>query len=369
MPLRSDSFLFMRKAAVDLSRYLPQWLYNDKIFAALQGALNWEHENYRLKLGETARQFYIETADSGGLQDWERLLKIAPKDLNDLDLRRRVAKVRFSNVTMTLENTKKMLQEFAPVGTADIEELGDFQLKLIINDGRFYFDELLEALWRYLPAHLVFSFDINRDFGEEVIHIAQPVAVADREKFALSLEDPPPLIIAPSIIPVDISADEITHFEPVQALEMTLATAFVTCESENVEIAAEDEVDGETWALWLQYLKMHYRRFYFNPVIRHYSNDGAEIEDDDFDEATFEGNFLKLWLDYHEDEKTRLIVIPFPHDDLKASEINAVNVDGVFINRRGKLSRQITRAVMVKKSITTLGAADLKPSPSFKPKN
>jgi phage tail P2-like protein len=111
--------------------------------------------------------------------------------------------------------------------------------------------------------------------------------------------------------------------------------------------------DNETWyKIWLAWIRTRWKNF--DKAIIDYYRDAPDDEEDDFDEKTFEGNFLKLWFSYHNDDKIRLIVMPFPRSDLTAHDINAVNVDGIFINRRGALSDKIIRAVYVDKKVVKL---------------
>ena len=57
--MRSDTFNFMRDSPVDLFRYLPVFLSKDENFESVQEALNREHEEYRLKVIDIAKQFLI----------------------------------------------------------------------------------------------------------------------------------------------------------------------------------------------------------------------------------------------------------------------------------------------------------------------
>ena len=159
--LRKDSFFFLRDDPVDVKRYLPQYLNKDPHFSDLQDALSIEHERYRLRLAELAKQFYIETTSD--FERWEQLLKISPAaDASDEQRRATIRVKRRGGTVMTVENTKRLLADFAPRGEVDIRELGGNKLELLIHDGTFWWNELMQALMEQLPAHLTFDFEISR---------------------------------------------------------------------------------------------------------------------------------------------------------------------------------------------------------------
>ena len=81
------TFEFMRKVPVNLLRYLPKFLSKDETFKNVEDTLSWKHERYRLKLIDTARQFFLETA-TWGLSDWEKFLGITPKEGATFDARK-----------------------------------------------------------------------------------------------------------------------------------------------------------------------------------------------------------------------------------------------------------------------------------------
>ena len=107
------------------------------------------------------------------------------------------------------------------------------------------------------------------------------------------------------------------------------------------------ESDDEWYRLWLSYIRSRWKEF-DSAVIKFY-RDEEDDEDTEIDEEIFSGNFLKLYLNFHNSDLSRLIVLPFPRDDLTGTDINAVNIDGLFV-KRGYLSDKIYRAVLVNKT-------------------
>ena len=114
-------FEFMRKNGVDLMRYLPRFLSNSGTFKNTQDTLSREHESYRLKLADIAKQFWLETA-TWSLPDWEKFLGIVPREGQSFELRKSVCRVKLRGLeTMTVANTIRLMEEFMTSGFADVE--------------------------------------------------------------------------------------------------------------------------------------------------------------------------------------------------------------------------------------------------------
>ena len=161
MNLRKYLFHFLRSPdyVTDVNFYLPKFLKKDAAFAETQRVLSWEHEQYRLKIIDFAKQFQAQTA-TWGLRDWEAELGL-PTDLNaDLELRRaKVLAKLLGTSPMTVANTNKLINFFTDDGTAYVEELPKpGTIKIIIPSEKFYLEEMQAALDEMLPAHLVYFF-------------------------------------------------------------------------------------------------------------------------------------------------------------------------------------------------------------------
>ena len=94
----------------------------------------------------------------------------------------------------------------------------------------------------------------------------------------------------------------------------------------------------------------------FDPAVINFYRDEPidDGDDDEIDEQNFEGDFIKLWISYHNDDSTRLIILKNARDDITGEDVNAVNVDSIFKNRRGYLSDKIIKASYSKKSVYKL---------------
>lgn len=280
--LRKDSFFFMRDEPVDVKRYLPQWLNKSPLFSSIQDALNIEHEKYRLKLVDVAKQFFVETA-TWGLDEWERFLKITPSAGASEDLRRAVIRVkRRGDTVMTVENTKALLRDFAPRGEVDIRELGGNKLELLIHNGTFWWDELMQALWEQLPAHLAFDFELSRtiDFPHYValIDLLQGWIHYDqryRESVPQSMRVAQGLVTAGNV-QFDVSAKHV-----VNRASQTIRAGFTEIVHGKIRFDCVNELpDEETIEDFERYLLRRWREFKQNPIIEHYRHHRRGAEDE-----------------------------------------------------------------------------------------
>ena len=165
--LRNYLFHFLRSQdyKTDVNFYLPKFLASDPAFAEIQRTLSWEHEQYRLKVIDFAKQFHPQTA-TWGLKVWEEELGLQT-DLNvDLELRRAKVMAKLLGASpMTVANTNKLVNLFTDDGKAYVEELPeDGTVKIVIPSKTAYLDEMRDSLDEMLPAHLAYDF-------QHVIHI------------------------------------------------------------------------------------------------------------------------------------------------------------------------------------------------------
>ena len=188
--LRDYLFRFLRSPdyVTDVNYYLPKFLTSDPAFTETQRVLSWEHERYRLKLIDFAKQFHPQTA-TWGLNVWEEEFGLATDTNADLELRRaRVMAKLLGSSPMTVENTNKLVNLFTNDGKAYIEELPeDGVIKVVIPSEVANTDEMRKSLDEMLPAHLDYNFQrvieiggddasINPDGSIEIIEKDDSVA-------------------------------------------------------------------------------------------------------------------------------------------------------------------------------------------------
>lgn len=320
-----------------MKRYLPRWLNKDALFSSLQDALSAEHESYRLRLIDIARQLYLETA-TWGLSDWERLLKITPAKGADEERRRAVIRVkRRGDTVMTVENTRRLLEDFAPRGEVGIRELGGNLLELIIRNGTFYWDELLEALWEQLPAHLTFDFSLEWETAAPL-----NVGQATHERGRIEYRHNTDQIARQSVqaIQSELVSGRIKHGlsnAPVRLIHGK-RIGFVNLISGRVHHKCErEQPDSYDYADFERYLKARWAKFRQNPVVEHYGHHGHEWEDGELEPEEPEyfpvdSDFLRLYWRFYSDKADRFHIryttILNPKENLTAGEIKAVGAIG-----------------------------------------
>lgn len=154
------------------------------------------------------------------------------------------------------------------------------------------------------------------------------------------------------LIHSDIESGEVKHdlsYSNCGGKQILRAGIFEIVSGTIKHTADFEVVDDDLWyRIWLAYIRSRWKAF--DPAVIHYYRD-EPIDDDDPEpvESEFNGQYLKLWIQYHNSDLSRLIVLPFPRDDLTGADINNVNVDGIFV-KRGYLSDKIYRAVYVDKT-------------------
>lgn len=350
------TFEFMRKVPVDLLRYLPKFLSKDDTFKNVEDTLSWKHERYRLKLIDTARQFFLETA-TWGLSDWEKFLGITPKEGSTFDARKAVCRVKLRGLeTMTPANTIRLMEEFMTSGHADIEELGDGEIRLILDNGVFYWDELFKALWEFLPAHLIWSLKYNQHYELELYNGIVGVEADRTQLNEADLTSPKTeLNIGNHISDASNVTVDYDFNDPTQTEDIYIGN-YLSFGGYTVIDAAEDndDFDGDFYKI----LWERWREWKRNPLVKIYSHhfdvDEGEIDPED-PEIFPDGNFLRLYYKFPCTRRIRYTTLPDPKKNLTGNDINAVGnyaaANKLILNWRGDATTGITRALLIEKTI------------------
>jgi len=149
--------LFLRNTPVDVLRYLPDFLAEDKAFKNVQDGLSKEHERLRLRLAKLADQLFIPTAGEEGISSWERVIGLIPRADADLEARRRAVLLWLqSNQVSTVEFMQRLAARYFPANAnVEIQEHND-EYYFDINSSSLPIDAdgLVFAIELYKPAHL-----------------------------------------------------------------------------------------------------------------------------------------------------------------------------------------------------------------------
>lgn len=158
-------FEMLRTNRVDLLRYLPKFLAQDQNFKDVQDTLSWEHEQYRLKLVDIIKQFFVETA-TWGLTDWERIYDLHPAATDTYELRRGrlLAKMRGMG-TITLLVMNSLINSVVPAKDAVyVENVAPGVCRVDVQLA-YNLAQIRQIVDTYKPAHLtcVISHSIKMD--------------------------------------------------------------------------------------------------------------------------------------------------------------------------------------------------------------
>lgn len=158
--------LFLRNTPVDVLRYLPDFLAEDKSFKHVQDGLSKEHEQLRLRLVKLADQLFIPTAGEEGISSWERVIGLIPRADEGLEARRRAVLLWLqSNQVSTVEFMRRLAARYYPPGTDVTIKEHNSEYYFELEGSRMPIDcgGLFDALEMYKPAHLgmLISFVLN----------------------------------------------------------------------------------------------------------------------------------------------------------------------------------------------------------------
>ena len=147
---------WMRQAAINILRYLPEFLAKDKTFEATNDADSREHDTIRIDLQELLDQFFIISA-TYGLADWEDLVGIETDPTLDLDARRQAVMAKLQNPeSVTVAFLEKLINQYIADKSGTVTDhpetySADFDIPLLDKKN-------LAGLTRdvrvYIPAHI-----------------------------------------------------------------------------------------------------------------------------------------------------------------------------------------------------------------------
>ena len=151
--------MWLRSNAVNILKYLPEFVQKDNDFKAVGETLSQEQERQRQQIQEIFAQMFIETA-TWGLSLWEELLEITPRAGANYGDRRRSILLRLqSNQVSTKEFMARLVARYTDDGKAAIEEHNEGNYFRVIVEG-IIIDKLgiIEGLEMYKPANLAYDF-------------------------------------------------------------------------------------------------------------------------------------------------------------------------------------------------------------------
>lgn len=186
--------LFLRNTPVDVLRYLPDFLAEDKSFKAVQEGLSREHEKLRLRLDKLADQLFIPTADEDGISSWERVIGLIPRADADLEARRRAVLLWLqSNQVSTVDFMRRLAARYYPAdANVQIEEHNEeYYFRILAKSFATDYLGLWDAINIYKPAHLGVGIHSDIDVfagiyfgnvaGRYIVYTINPASAEDSD--------------------------------------------------------------------------------------------------------------------------------------------------------------------------------------------
>lgn len=147
---------WMRQAAINIQRYLPEFLAKDKTFKATNDADSREHNTIRIDLQELLDQFFIISA-TYGLADWEDMVGIETDPTLDLDARRQAVVAKLQNPESVTETflTNLVNRYIADRQGTILSYPQEYRIEILYHGGQVLdYGKLRGAISTYIPAHI-----------------------------------------------------------------------------------------------------------------------------------------------------------------------------------------------------------------------
>lgn len=174
-------FNFLRTLPVDLSRYLPDFLYDEDGFSRVQKALGDEHEKQRRWTMETEKQFFVNTA-TWGLTNWEEFVGIRTDMSRDIALRRRDILVKLEPpASVTPDWLRSLADRFISKPSAVVVPHNEeywFEVLFDLDD-LLSWSDLKAAIDLYKPAHLGLDIILGIILSIPIRHTALCMSYVD----------------------------------------------------------------------------------------------------------------------------------------------------------------------------------------------
>lgn len=149
---------------VDLSKYVPRFIYNNGILNKIYNSQEEQLTNLRSQIEDLQNQFYIDTA-TWGLDLWEKEYGIAKNENYTLEERRSLikAKKRGQGV-ITKGLIRNICQSWAGCDVDVVENTAPYTFKLIFKFSKGMpknLDALLDVIGDIKPAHLQMDLEMQ----------------------------------------------------------------------------------------------------------------------------------------------------------------------------------------------------------------
>lgn len=166
-------FQFLRNTKVDLSRYLPAFLFRDAVFSNTLNTLSYEHEAQRLTLTDAAKQAFVQTA-TWGLDDWEEFVGLEHAQVDTVQTRRNKILMKLTGVeSVTVPFLEALINQYIDDKSGTVTDhpetySADFNIPLVDKASLL---GIAKGVRTYIPAHIGQVYKAHADTNIEN-HIA-----------------------------------------------------------------------------------------------------------------------------------------------------------------------------------------------------
>ncbi|RHA11756.1 DUF2313 domain-containing protein [Megasphaera sp. AM44-1BH] len=169
----TPDFQFLRNTKVDLSRYLPAFLFRDAVFSNTLNTLSYEHELQRLTLTDAAKQAFVQTA-TWGLDDWEEFVGLEHAQVDTVQTRRNKILMKLTGVeSVTVPFLEALINQYIDDKSGTVTDhpetySADFNIPLVDKASLL---GIAKDVRTYIPAHIGQVYKAHADTNVEN-HIA-----------------------------------------------------------------------------------------------------------------------------------------------------------------------------------------------------
>lgn len=169
----APDFQLLRNTKVDLSRYLPAFLFRDTAFGDALNTLSYEHELQRLTLADAAKQAFVQTA-TWGLDDWEEFVGLEHAQVDTVQTRRNKVLMKLAGTeSVTVSSLEVLINQYILDKSGTVTDhhetySADFNIPLVDKASLL---GIAKDVRTYIPAHIGQAYKAHADTNAEN-HIA-----------------------------------------------------------------------------------------------------------------------------------------------------------------------------------------------------
>ena len=156
---------FIRNNPVNIGKYLPNFIQDDKELGAVLKTESAEHNAQRLQLQDILDQFFVDSA-TWGLSEYEQILDITPAAGANTEQRRNEILLKLQGKqTSTLNFMTRLIKHYCSGDAViTITEDNPHNMFHVINSGGsiLYSSDMMAAIDTYKPAHLAYEITLQR---------------------------------------------------------------------------------------------------------------------------------------------------------------------------------------------------------------